>query len=260
MAVAGLHDHSQVSEQEHGASSEVTVLAVSGMTCNNCARHVAEAIQEVKGVRNAFVDLDAQQATVRWESSGRNVPAVLSALDEAGYPAREVVKDATVAMKKGVSGWMLNLLLGIPVTLVLMLGEWVLRLGMVPWFQWLAFALASVVQVFAGARFYKGAFAQLKVRRSNMDTLVALGSTTAFAYSAWALLSGHGGHVYFMEASAIITLISVGHWLESRMAVKASGALRKLLDLAPAMARKVQPDGTIRDVPVSELQPAINSS
>jgi len=66
-----------------------------------------------------------------------------------------------------------------------MIGEWGFGLGMKPWFQWLAFALAGMVQVFAGAKFYRGAWNQLKIGNSNMDTLVALGSTTAFGYSAW---------------------------------------------------------------------------
>ncbi len=73
-----------------------------------------------------------------------------------------------------------------------------------------------------------------------MDTLVALGSTTAFGYSAWAMLAGAGGHVYFMEAAAIITLISIGHWLEARVSDKAGGALKSLLTLAPQTARRVQ--------------------
>jgi Cu+-exporting ATPase len=86
-----------------------------------------------------------------------------------------------------------------------------------------------------------------------MDTLVALGSTTAFAYSTWALFSGYGGHLYFMEAAAIITLISVGHWVESRVSVRASSALRNLLNLAPPVARRRNADGTETEVAVSEL-------
>ncbi len=71
-----------------------------------------------------------------------------------------------------------------------MIGEWIFHLALTPWFQWLAFALAGVVQIFCGAQFYSGAWRQLKVGQSNMDTLVALGSTTAFGYSRWALFSG----------------------------------------------------------------------
>jgi Cu+-exporting ATPase len=244
---------------DHGPGQEqtdTTLLFVSGMTCNNCARHVSEAIQGVAGVRAAGVDLESQQAKVRWSSVGsRDVPALLRALEKAGYPSKEVVTEDAGEGKKRVSGWMLNLLLGIPVTLVLMAGEWALGLAMTPWFQWLAFGLATVVQVLAGARFYKGAWFQLKAGSSNMDTLVALGSTTAYAFSVWVMLSGHGGHVYFMESAAIITLISLGHWFESRMALKASSALRKLLDLAPAMARVVDDSGAIREVAVAELKP-----
>jgi Cu+-exporting ATPase len=73
-----------------------------------------------------------------------------------------------------------------------------------------------------------------------MDTLVALGSTTAFGYSAWALLAGASGHLYFMEAAAIITLVSFGHWLEARVSMRASGALKSLLNLAPQTARRIQ--------------------
>src|SRR5579871_1630617 len=86
-----------------------------------------------------------------------------------------------------------------------------------------------------------------------MDTLVALGSTTAFAFSVWGLFSGYKGHLYFLESASIITLISVGHWVESRVSVRASDALRKLLNLAPAMARRRNADGAEVDVPVAEL-------
>jgi Cu+-exporting ATPase len=104
-----------------------------------------------------------------------------------------------------------------------------------------------------GAKFYLGAWRQLKVGESNMDTLVALGSTTAFGYSAWALFTGAPGHLYFMESAAIITLISLGHWVEARTAVKAESSLQALLKLAPSTARRRNADGTETEVPVSEL-------
>jgi Cu+-exporting ATPase len=88
-----------------------------------------------------------------------------------------------------------------------------------------------------------------------MDTLVALGSTTAFGYSAWALINGAGGHLYFMEAAAIITLISIGHWVEARVGARASDALRQLMQLAPSVASRREADGSERPVSVSELRP-----
>jgi Cu+-exporting ATPase len=242
-------------------SSAVTRLSVSGMSCANCARHVSDAIQSVPGVRSAAVNLDARRAEVRWSSGGApDVPAVIQAIQAGGYRAQVIEASApqTDHADQKLAGWRLNLWVGLPATLALMAGEWVFGLGPAPWFRWLSFSLAAVVQVFAGARFYRGAWTQLQAGRSNMDTLVALGSTTAFAYSVWALFAGSGGHVYFMEAAAIITLISVGHWIESLVSVRASSALRALLNLAPQTARKLRPPGSPGsdeiEVPVAELE------
>lgn len=232
-----------------------TEFSVSGMDCGNCVRHVTEAIQSVPGVHSAMVSLDSRQASVRWSPGvEQDVPAVARAIEEAGYTAKviEAETESHDGTEHRLAGWQFTLWVGVLGTLPLMIGEWVFGLGMVPWFQWFSFVLAAIVQVLAGAQFYRGAWNQLKIGRSNMDTLVALGSTTAFAYSAWALLSGHGGHVYFMESASIITLISLGHWIESRVSVRASGALRNLLNLAPQTARRMDATGEI-EVPVSAL-------
>jgi Cu+-exporting ATPase len=237
------------------APASGTEFTVTGMTCANCARHVTEAIQSVPGVRTATVRLEANRASVRWAADAeQNVAAVIHAVEEAGYGASVAEASANEPGEHKLRGWQLNLWVALLGTVPLMIGEWVLGLGTTPWFQWCSLALAGVVQVFAGARFYRGAWGQLKVGSSNMDTLVALGSTTAFTYSVWALFSGLGGHVYFMEAAAIITLVSLGHWLESRVSARASSALRRLLDLAPALARRRDPSGAETEVPVAELR------
>lgn len=238
--------------------TDATELSVRGMTCQNCARHVREAIQSVPGVSTANVDLDHQSATVRWSAgSAANVDALVHAVNEAGYQAEQAGNsDASATNRPSwLSGWGLNLAVGVPVTVILVLGEWVFGLAMERWFQWMAFALATVVQVVCGARFYRGAWMQLKARSSNMDTLVALGSTTAYAYSIWALFQNT--HVYFMEAAAIITLISTGHWLESRMSARAAGSMKKLLGLAPSQARRRTTSGeelvSLADLRVNDL-------
>ena len=211
------------------------------MTCQNCARHVTDAIQSVPGVRSASVMLESGRATVRWASdASQNIPAVVQAVAAAGYEAGLVEAAAHGRGEQRQSRWQWNLLLGVAVTAALMIGEWIFNLADKPWFQWFSFALAGVVQIFCGAQFYRGAWRQLKIGASNMDTLVALGSTTAFGYSAWALLARAGGHLYFMEAAAIISLISAGHWLEARVSNQASGALKSLLNLAPQTARRIQ--------------------
>src|ERR1017187_1172750 len=246
---------SRAQPEAQAAPPPRTELAITGMTCSNCARHVTEAIQSVPGVHSATVRLEANQASVRWGAGAEaSVAAVIQAVEKEGYGASITEARAYEPSGHNLGGWQLNLWVGVLGTAPLMLGEWVFRLGLTPWFQWCSMGLAGIVQIVAGAQFYRGAWTQLKVGRSNMDALVALGSTTAFAYSAWALLSGLGGHVYFMEAAAIITLISLGHWIESRVSTRASSALRQLLDLAPALARRRDPSGTETEVPVAELR------
>ena len=180
-------------ESDARQNSAATELLVTGMTCANCARHVTEAIQSVSGVHSATVSLENKSATVRWNPGApANVPAVIEAVKNAGYEAKEIQADVCGAScacaESRHNNWRLNLWLGVAVTAALMTGEWIFGLAMTPWFQWLSFALAGVVQIFCGAQFYRGAWRQLKIGTSNMDTLVALGSTTAFGYSAWALL------------------------------------------------------------------------
>ena len=215
-----------------------TELRVSGMTCNNCARKVTEAVQKVPGVHSVNVSIANERASVRWHSAAvKNISAVLGAISQAGFSAKEISAEPTGQAKP--IRWQWNLLVGLAVTAALMVGEWIFHLMMTDWFRWLSFLLAAIVQVFCGAQFYRGAWRQLKVGQSNMDALVALGSTTAFGFSCWVLFRGTGGHVYFLEAAAIISLISFGHWIEARVSEKAGGALKSLLNLAPPTARKI---------------------
>src|ERR1051325_3738938 len=233
-------------------------FSVSGMTCNNCARHVTEAIQGVPGVASASVTLDTGRAQVRWSpNAAPDAGAVVRAVSEAGYDAKPLTEDSCHGHKPGWSplvGWKFNAVVGTAATLPLLAGEWFFGLGMERWYQWTAFALALPVQIFCGARFYRGAWNQLKTRSSNMDTLVALGSTTAFGYSLWALLAGWHGHTYFMEAAAIITLISLGHWMEAIVGARTARSLRALLNLAPERARKLDAHGHETEVAVSDLR------
>jgi len=244
-------DHTRPSQRP---ASVVTELAITGMTCGNCARHVTEALQNVQGVRSATVALDARRASVRWDAGPEQKTAeLIRAVEDAGYGAKVVQAHAHQHPENKLAGWQLTLWIALVGTGLLMIGEWVFRLGLVPWFRWFSFLVATVVQVYAGAPFYRGAWNQLKIKSANMDTLVALGSTTAFVYSTWALLAAVEEHLYFMEAAAIIGLISAGHWIESRVSSLASSALRHLLDLAPERTRRRTADGREEEVPVAEL-------
>jgi Cu+-exporting ATPase len=162
------------------AAHPTTELHVTGMTCNNCARKVTEAAQKIPGVHSVSVSVATERASIRWTAAAeKNLPAVLATISRAGFSAREISSGDTASPNR----WQWSLILGLAVTVALMIGEWIFHLMMEPWFQWLSFALAAVVQIFCGAQFYRGAWRQFKVGSSNMDTLVALGSTTAFGLS-----------------------------------------------------------------------------
>ena len=238
-------------------SSTVTELNVSGMTCNNCVRHVTEALRSVPGVRSADTNLETASARVRWAPGATpDVASLLAAVQEAGYQGSLKISAAaepTPSKWSPFRGWHFNVYFGTAVTVPLMLLEWVFGVGMESWYKWLSFALVLPLQVLGGSRFYKGAWSQLRVGQSNMDTLVSLGSTTAFLYSVWGLLAGWHQHLYFMDAAAILTLVSVGHFLEGKASAHAASSLRALLQLAPETARRLNASGVEEVVPVAEL-------
>jgi P-type Cu+ transporter len=235
-------------------ASASTELVVRGMNCSGCANSVTQALRGVPGVANAEVSLQEGRARVRWNNGAETADRLITAVKDAGFEAEVVIGPAP---KKNVwsplEGWRFNAVVGGIVTAFLMVGEWALHLDHELWFKWTAFVLATVVQIFCGARFYVGAWRQLKQGASNMDTLVSLGSTTAYAYSVWALFSGAHGHLYFMESAAIITLISVGHWMEALAATRAESSLKALLHLAPQVARRIE-NGSEREVAVEQLR------
>ncbi len=233
-----------------------TTLHVDGMTCQNCVRHVRDAILGLPSVDYAKVDLDKAQAVVKWKTDDSAEEELLKALETAGYPSQILSESPSENTKSVGSGWIFNVILGGVVTVSLMLAEWCFGLGSQSWFCWTSFLLVLPVQIFCGARFYRGAWSQLKIGQSNMDTLVALGSSAAFLFSTYGLFfPSMVTHTYFMEAAAIITLISVGHWLESITSSHAAQAVRQLLTLAPATARRLNEDQTEVEVSVATLIP-----
>src|ERR1051325_6381952 len=232
-----------------------TELAIEGMTCSNCARHVTEALQSTPGVAGAEVNLAENRATVVWKDDAKaEVDALIASVREAGYEGAPITSETAASGWSPLQGWRFNVLVGSIATIPMIICEWLLGLGMDHRYQWFAFALATPVQFACGYKFYRGAWLQAKKLASNMDTLVALGSTTAYLFSVYQLFRGAHGHVYFMDAAAIITLISVGHWMESKVAVRAEQTLKSLLQLAPDKARKLI-DGSEVEVAVSSLKP-----
>lgn len=226
------------------------------MTCQGCARKVREALQGVQGVLSAEIDLGDGRAVVRTGGgSPPDVSVLIEAVKAQGFGAKAAGSAVGGGVGGGGAGWRFNVVFGLAVTVPLMVVEWAVRPDLHGWFGWLSFAVVLPVQLLCGWRFYRGAWQQLRAGQSNMDTLVSLGSTAAFAFSVYGLFSPETAHhLYFMEAAAIITLISIGHYMEAWASDRAAGAVRELLNLAPQTARRLGGDGKEELVPVAELR------
>lgn len=224
---------------------------VQGMDCASCVAHVTKAIRKVPGVHDVAVNLALGRAVVKYDAA-TPAESIASAATEAGYPTQpETAADVHThedAHADSARRWMQRGLIGLVLWLPVEVMHWTIaghHAGHVSWMDWLSLATSTIALVLIGGAFYSSALAALKRRTSNMDTLISLGATVAYGYSAVAL-AGHLLDVwplppalYFNEATALLALISTGHWLEARARTNAGSAIRDLMHLTPATALKV---------------------
>ena len=224
---------------------------VEGMTCASCVARVEKALQAVPGVAEASVNLATEKATVRGAAAPE---AILAAIRKAGYEARPVDPArpaAAPASGAGLPAWWpvaLAAALSLPLVAPMLAQPFGLD-WMLP--GWLQLLLATPVQFWLGARFYRAGWKALRAGAGNMDLLVALGTTAAYALSLYLLLAGGGhgmAHLYFESSAVVITLVLLGKWLEGRAKRQTVAAIRALESLR-ADAALVRRDG--RDVTVA---------
>ncbi|QEI08695.1 copper-translocating P-type ATPase [Pigmentiphaga aceris] len=239
------------------SSPDQVSLSITGMTCAACAARIEKVLQRTPGV-TASVNLATETAQVSWTPGTASADQVIATVERVGYGATVRIEhvDPVPARAAALRAEGRQLLIAAIFTLPLMI-EMLGMLGgehveIVPrWLQWL---LATPVQFWIGARFYRGAWHSLRSGGANMDVLVALGTSMAYGLSAVVTLLGlHHQHIYFEASAAIITLVVLGKWLEARAKGKTAGAIASLLALQPKTAR-VEVDGELRDVPISQLK------
>lgn len=215
-------------------------LKIEGMHCVTCERTICTALEKVPGVVKADVSFVAGTAQVTTEK-GDPAP-LIAAVRKSGYNAH--MHGETKESSRELLIVILSALCTIPL-LVQMLFPFLPL-----WTQWV---LATVVQFVFGARFYIGSFYALRTWTGNMDLLICLGTSAAYFYSTVVFFLGLPLHVYFEASSAIITLILLGRYFESRTKKRASRAIEELLALNPKNAR-VMRDGAWKEVPTDEIQ------
>ncbi len=229
-----------------------TTLAVDGMTCASCVRRVERALAAVAGVESVSVNLATERATI--EAAGPlDFAALRDSIMRAGYAARAIDLAAPRAdgPLSGPSSWQViaAFVLSAPL-FVEMIASMDGQARIPASVQWL---LASIVVFGLGARFFGAALRALRARTGNMDLLVVLGTTAAWALSSWqAFFAASPGPLYFDAASGVIAFVLLGKRLESVAKRRTADALRALESLRPALARVRRARGVV-EVPVASL-------
>jgi Cu+-exporting ATPase len=245
-------------------------LNIGQMTCASCVVHVEHALKQVEGVLSANVNLATEQATVEYIHGIATLVNMKATVDDAGYIVEGMTGDEStndeerLSRTKEIKALREKLLFASGFGVVIFLGSFK------EWFPWMPsflhnwyvlWALATPVQFWAGAQFYHGAWGALKHKTTNMNTLIAVGTSTAYFYSAAATIfpdffrvEQAEAKVYFDTAAIIIALILMGRFLEAKAKGQTSEAIRKLMGLQPKTASVIR-NGQQIDVPIEDVLP-----
>ncbi len=240
-------------------------LPVEGMTCAACAARIEKQLNKLPGVA-AAVNFASERAHVEFDAAEVNELQLVETIVKAGFKVPQVDPAVTLmearaaekerkaaAYRAELKRFWISVVFTLPLVAqmgAMFTGE---HQDILP--RWLQFALATPVQFWIGWRFYVGAFNALRGGSGNMDVLVALGTSMAWAFSAVVTVFDlHHQHVYFEASAAVITLVLMGKLLEARAKAKTSAAIEALIRLQPQTARVLR-DGELIEVPVASLNP-----
>jgi len=247
-----------------GVPLQTIELDVQGMTCASCAARIEKKLNRIEGV-NATVNYATEKATVHVGSS-TTAQALIDTIEKTGYQATlpaESPRDPDLELRQLRRRLIITAALSLPVIMISMVPAW-----QFPWWQWLSFALASVVVVWGAWPFHRATLLNLQHGNATMDTLISVGTLAAFGWSAYALFFGAAGEIgfthpfefrlvrhaptanlYLEAAVGITTFILLGRYLEARAKRRSGAALRALLELAPSEATLVTANGeTVVDI------------
>lgn len=240
---------------------------IKGMHCASCVRVLERSLGKVEGVNEASVNLATEKATVTYDDKICTKAQMASAVSSVGYKA--IVDGETMDeekeqqdKKKQIQALRNKVIVSIALGALIFWGSFPFLVEFAPSFLknfWLQMTLAAIVQFWPGLDFYKATIPALRHRTANMDTLVALGTTAAFAYSAVVTIFpqlitslGVDPMPYFDVASLVIALILLGRYFEAKAKLGTSDAIKKLIGLQAKTARVVK-DGKEVDIPINEV-------
>lgn len=251
----------------YGAASEEITLSIGAMTCAACVVHVENALNSVNGVVNATVNLATERASVEYFPATADITDLRAAVSGAGYSVEGVIDDGMSRPDEDarraarVRSLRIRVIAALSAAVVMML---TMQYQSVSALEDLSptgvnvfmLAIATPIQFWAGREFYSGAWGALKHRTSNMNTLIAIGTSVAFVYSVAATISretfeastlfgGHATGTYFDVSASIIGLILLGRFLEARARGRTSDAIKNLIGLQPRTALVARGDDLV---------------
>ncbi|MGD6809636.1 MAG: heavy metal translocating P-type ATPase [Candidatus Bathyarchaeia archaeon] len=239
---------------------EKAVIPVGGMTCINCAKTIEKVLNAKEGVYNAVVNFAAEQVTVEYNPEQISNVAIKKAITDTGYEVIETQKTADIdseskARQRHIRRLKLLLTASVSLTIPIMILMWIPLLPM-EINKIVMFLLATPVQFIVGWTFYVGTYKALRNKTANMDTLIAMGTSTAWIYSTVVtFLPGIFGDaaVFFDTATMIMSFILAGKLLDAIAKGRTSEAIRKIMGLQAKVARVIR-DNVEQEVPVEEVQ------
>jgi Cu+-exporting ATPase len=245
------------------------VLPIEGMTCASCVNRIERYLNKTDGVVQANVNLATERATVTVDPAVAGRSELVAAVEAAGYDVRPETEQTSAlevdpdepARQRERRQLLIQASVSIAVAAVVMVAMFwpQTAVGMTS-INWLALVPATFIQVWAGRRFYVAALRAARHRSTNMDTLVAVGTSAAWGYSVFVTLfptvvheAGLHPETYFDSSTIIIGLVLLGRWLEARAKDQTTGAIRRLIGLQPQTARRLE-DGREVDVPLESVR------
>jgi len=241
-------------------------VGIGGMTCASCSSAVERTLNKLEGVDKAQVNLATETATIAFDESHLDLDVIKKAVQRIGYSVVETVDQKTKEEEKrrDLANLGHRLILSSILTVFLLVLAMGPMLGLTLPLSHLTNALLQLVfaagTMIAGSAFFTKGFSTLVKREPNMDSLVAIGTTASFLYSFWGIfeilrgnhMAAHD-HLYFEGVGTILTLVMLGRYLEHRSKGKTGDAIRKLMELAPAIATVLR-DGRQVSIDASQVQ------
>lgn len=253
----------------HSGPTEKKTLPIQGMSCASCVVKIENSVKKLDGVVDVNVNLGTEKATVEYLPELVTLEQIEKAVSKAG--PYEVIKEILVeeekiirekAFRKLKAKLIVSAVLSF---LVLLLSLYEMLPGLQDldpsFLYFMAFGLTTPVLFWCGSQFFVGFWKALIHKTFDMNSLIAIGTFSAYAYSVVATVypdfftqTGGKAEVYYDTAAVIITLILLGRFLEAKAKGKTSEAIKKLMGLQPKTARLVLPDGTEKDIPINEVE------